>query len=126
MQPTPVTPSVTPNDPLVADLVNGLAPDLREDFEERAGIIEHDGQFLRGHAECLALLDLLRRYPAALTGITVLQVELDGASEWLLTINPDLARQYLADLGGNQIVAVDLADVVWEQYGGMAMLTTLG
>ena len=117
---------VTPSDPLVAELAERLDASQREAFEERAAIIEHDGQLSRGHAECLALIDLLRRHPEVLTGITVLRVELDGASEWLLAINPDFARQYLADLGGNQIVAVDLADVVWEQYGGMAMLTTLG
>jgi hypothetical protein len=117
---------VTPSDPLVAELAERLDASQREAFEERAAIIEHDGQLPRGHAECLALLDLLLRHPEVLTGITILRVELDGASEWLLAINPDFARQYLADLGGNQIVAVDLADVVWEQYGGMAMLTTLG
>jgi hypothetical protein len=119
-------PYVTPTDPLVAELVERLDESQREAWEERAAIMQFDGGLTRGHAECLALLDLLRLHPEVLTGITVLRVELDGASEWLLAINPDFARQYLADLGGNQIVAVDLADVVWEQHGGMAMLTTLG
>ena len=56
-----------PIDAIVADIVSQLDDDLREDFEERAGIIEYDGQLQRAHAECLALLDVLRRYPDILT-----------------------------------------------------------
>ena len=56
-----------PIDALVADIVSQLDDDLREDFEERAGIIEYDGQLQRAHAECLALLDVLRRHPDILT-----------------------------------------------------------
>ncbi len=56
-----------PIDELVADLLNCLDAGQREDFEERAGIIEFDGQLSRGHAECLALLDVLRRHPEVLT-----------------------------------------------------------
>ena len=52
-----------PIDELVADMLNFLDAGQREDFEERAGIIEFDGQLSRGHAECLALLDVLRRHP---------------------------------------------------------------
>ena len=58
--------SITPIDPIVADIVNQLNANLREDFEERAAIIEYDGQLDRAHAECLALLDVLRRHPEAL------------------------------------------------------------
>ncbi len=57
----------TPLDPLVADMVNGLDDDLREEFEERAGIIEFDAGKNRAHAECLALLNVLRNHPEALT-----------------------------------------------------------
>lgn len=56
-----------PVDELVADMLNFLDASQREDFEERAGIIEFDGQLSRGHAECLALLDVLRRHPEVLT-----------------------------------------------------------
>ena len=55
-----------PVDELVADMINFLDAGQREDFEERAGIIEFDGKFSRGHAECLALLDVLRRHPDVL------------------------------------------------------------
>ena len=55
-----------PVDELVADMINFLDGDQREDFEERAGIIEFDAKLSRGHAECLALLDVLRRHPEVL------------------------------------------------------------
>lgn len=55
-----------PLDPLVADMVKLLDAGQREEFEERAGIIEYEGQLPRAHAECLALLDVLRRHPAVL------------------------------------------------------------
>ena len=57
----------TPIDPLVADVVAKLSPSLREEFEERAGIVEFDGKRPRAHAECLALLDVLIRHPEVLT-----------------------------------------------------------
>jgi hypothetical protein len=115
---------VTPTDPLVVELLTCLDDDLREDFEERAGIMEVDGQLPRGHAECRALLDVLHRHP--FTGISVLQIELDGGTEWLLTTDLTYARRYLADVGGHEIAVRNLADVLLTQYGGIAVLNTLG
>ena len=62
----------TPMNALVSDMVNLLDERLREDFEERAGIIEFDAELPRDHAECLALLDVLHRHPSALCDVTVL------------------------------------------------------
>ena len=59
----------TPIDPLVARMVALLDDNLREDFEERAAIVEFEAGLPRAHAECLALLDVLRRHPDALIGI---------------------------------------------------------
>ena len=59
----------TPIDALVAEMVTALDDNQREDFEERAAIIEFDANLPRGHAECLALLDVLRRHPAVLMKI---------------------------------------------------------
>ena len=56
----------TPINPLVAEMVAKLNANLREDFEERAAIMEFDGNLPRDYAECLALLDVLSRYPCAL------------------------------------------------------------
>ena len=113
-----------PIDSIVADVVNQLDADLREDFEERAGVMEFDAQLPRAHAECLALIDLLRRYPNALWGVTVLQVERSGSMEWMLTTDIATARQHIVATGGKEIGTVDLADAINQQYGGMALLTT--
>ena len=55
-----------PLDPLVAEIVAKLDANQREAFEERAGIIEYDAKLPRGHAECLALINVLIRYPDVL------------------------------------------------------------
>ena len=59
-----------PIDALVAAMVNQLDANLREDFEERAGIMEYDGQLDRAHAECLALLYVLHSHPEVLAKVT--------------------------------------------------------
>lgn len=109
----------TPKDAIVIEMANRLGPDAREAFEERAAIIEYDGQVPRAHAECLALLEVLRR-------LVVLQVEIDGGTEWLLTTDLAFARAQLADIGGREVAVLDPADVIHEQYGGIAVLGTLG
>ena len=58
---------IPPLDALVADMVSLLDDNQREEFEERAAIIEFEAKVPRAHAECLALLDVLRRHPAILT-----------------------------------------------------------
>lgn len=100
---------MTPPSPLVADLVALLDDNLREDFEERAAIVEFDGNQPRELAECLALLDVLRRNPGALLGVYLLTV--DG--RYLLTTEPGAARQS----------PVQLAGVLRTVFGGTAQLT---
>ena len=77
----------------------------------------------RGHAESLALLDLLRRHPSVLSGVTVLEIELDGGTEWLLTTDLPYARRYLADVGGTEIAVRNLADVVDTDVPGGRLIT---
>lgn len=115
-----------PIDSLVADLVAKLDDNLREDFEERAGIMEYEAKLPRAHAECLALLDVLNRHPNTLCEVTVLEVELDDETQWLLTTDLDYARQRLADMGGVVVGVLNPAEVVEEQYDGLSMLTTFG
>lgn len=117
---------VSPTDPLVAELVERLDASQREAWEERAGIIQFDGQLSRGHAEALALLDLLRRHPSVLSGVSVLEIELDGSTEWLLTTDLQYARRYITDVGGHEVTERHLPDVLLTQYGGIAVLATLG
>lgn len=52
---------ITPEDSIVAEMVLMLTEGQQEDFEERAAIFEFDAGLARGHAECLALLEVLRR-----------------------------------------------------------------
>ena len=62
---------IKPTDVIVADIVSKLDDDLREDFEERSAIIEFEAKVPRAHAECLALIDLLRRHPEVLANAAV-------------------------------------------------------
>lgn len=59
----------TPIDPFIADLVSRLDDNLREAYEERAGIIEYEAHLPRDHAEALALINVLVSHPEALTQI---------------------------------------------------------
>ena len=98
-----------------------------EAWTERAATLEFDaGCQPRALAEALAVLDLLRQSPWLLTGLVALEIELDGADQWLLTTDLEIARRYLADIGGTEIAVLDPSNVVRTQYGGVAMLGTLG
>jgi hypothetical protein len=58
-----------PIDPLVASLVERLDDNLREAFEERAGILEFEANLPRAHAECLALLNVLVSHPECVPAV---------------------------------------------------------
>jgi len=120
-----------PKDAIVIEMAERLGADDREAFEERAAIIEYDGQLPRAHAECLALLEVLRRGPlavrrhaSAVKSVVVLQIELDGGTEWLLTTDLAFARAHLADIGGREVAVLDPAEVIAAQYSGVAVLGT--
>ncbi len=115
-----------PIDPIVADLLSRLSENLQEDFEERAAILEFDANFPRRLAESLGLLDVLRRNLSGLTGVTALQIELDGQTEWLAVTDADHVRQHLADIHAKVIAEVDLKVALEEQYAGCACLCSLG
>lgn len=61
----------------------------------------------------------------ALSGITALQVEVDGANEWLVTTDIEFG-DYLRDIQAKEVAVVDLVDVLEKQYGCVAVLATLG
>lgn len=114
------------SDELVARIVARLDADALEAYEERAALIEEGNSYNRRHAEALALIDLLQRQPWWLTGLIALQIDLDGATQWLLTTDLVFARHHLADIGADEIDLLAPADVVSEQYGGIAQLSTVG
>jgi len=70
-----------PSDPLVADLVSKLDDNLREAFEERAGIIEFDANLPRAHAECLALLNVLVSHPECVSAVFARNIEGEGDAD---------------------------------------------
>ena len=111
--------------PLVGEVVGTLPADLREDFEERAAIMEHDGELPRAEAECRALLSVLRRYPEVITGVTVLRFHMQGVPQFLVTTDLDLAGRHLAHLDAVEVTTVPLADVVADRCGGLAALVRL-
>jgi len=112
----------TPVDPLVAQIVELLDEDLRDEFEERAGIVQFDGGLPRAHAECLALLILLQRHPEAIVGLTVLEMHEDGETYWLLTTEPAMARRYAAERGGKAQNLGALIEVIKTEHRGFARL----
>lgn len=91
---------------------------------EHSAILEFDsGIRPRALAETLALLDVLRLQPSAISGVALLEVELDGGTEWLLATDLDAARAYLAVVGASEIAPHNLRDVLVTQYAGIAALT---
>ena len=113
--------------PFAANVLERCDEGQLEAWAERAATLEFDaGCQPRALAEALAVLDLLRQSPWLLTSLVALEIELDGATQWLLTTDLEMARRYLADIGGTEIAVLDPSDVVKAQYGGVAMLGTLG
>lgn len=102
------------------DLIDRLDANLREEFEERAGIVEFDGLQPREHAEALALLDVLRLRPAALLGVEVLEVEIDGGRRCALVTDRRAVRLRLLCEADR-----DLAAIVAGRFGGAALLSPL-
>ena len=110
---------------LIADLLDRLDSERRNEFEERAGTIEFDySRVPRDEAEAYALIDLLRSHPAALVGITALEVDHDGETETVITTDLDMVDRHF----GRESLAhiVDLADVVRIHFGGLAVIHQLG
>ena len=109
----------------ITDMLNRLNADLREDYEERAAIMQHDGRLPRDQAECLALLNVLRKYPMALTGLIVLKVELERETRFIVTTDAQSARQHLSSIGCNITEQTDLASVLKSEFGGVASLAKI-
>ena len=112
----------TPSDPLVAEMVDQLDLDLREAFEERAAIVEFEAGVQRAHAEALALLSILERHPDALSGVTVLCVEVDGVVHFYLADSIERAREHAEAKRANEIRAAGVNWVLIEEFGGLAQL----
>jgi hypothetical protein len=107
-----------PIDETVVEMVELLDENQREMFEERAAVREHDGHFARAHAEALALLDVLDKYPEALTDLVVFQVD----DRFFVANSTELALEHAAKIGGNVKAQRSVSFVVEEELGGLAEL----
>jgi hypothetical protein len=107
---------------LIADLLAKLDPELRYEFEERAGIIEFDANVDRDQAEAYALIDLLRTHPDALVGLAVLQVASDDRVQFVLASDVEAARGRFEAVTLTPMRVADLAEVVKTQFDGLARL----
>jgi len=113
-----------PIDPTVAELVGLLDEDLAEMFQERAAVREYDGGHTRGHAEALALLDVIERHPDALSGVTVFAFEIDGETTWIVTTDRECARSSTTRRD-EPFARCRLSDVLTNTFGGKARLAAI-
>ena len=115
----------TPLDPTVAELVDLLDANLAELFQERSAVREYDGGYPRGHAEALALLDVLSRYPEARSGVTVFALELEGTTHWIVTTDRSDMPSALTDAGVKAVRTPGVAEIVRKTFGGKARLAAI-
>ena len=104
---------------LIADLLDRLDVERRYEFDERAGILEIENGLDRDTAEILALIDLLRAHPAALTGVTTFEVTHGATRSFVVTTNAESTTDLF---GVDAIRIVDLADVIKTHFNGLAVL----
>ena len=108
----------------VRRIVAWLDPGRREAYEERAAIMEWESRGVsRREAEGAALLDILATYGLPCP-VRLLQVEMAGTTDWVLTTDVESAKATLSELGGKHIVEKPVDAVVREQYGDLAVLGT--
>ncbi|GHD81392.1 hypothetical protein ACFSQE_01175 [Vogesella fluminis] len=112
-----------PLDGHVRRIVAWLDTNRREAFEERAAIAQYDGNLDQEQAERLACLDILATYGLPYP-VQLLQVEMAGSTDWVLTTDVESARSRLSELGGRHIVEVSVDDTVQCQFGDLAVLGT--
>lgn len=115
---------MTPLEPIVEALVCRLDEDMRELFEERAGIAQWEAGKPRELAEPLALLDVLRMNPLAVAGVVCMSAAVAGAPVVVIAQDEDRARAVLGALGGTGAARVDMCMAVGS-LGGAARLTAV-
>lgn len=111
-----------PEDALVAEIVECFSDERRFEFEERAAIMEFDGGLSRAHAECLALIDLIHHDRLQLSDLQVVAFQRGEMTDWLLASNLAAAQAVIDQLGGMLVEVHRPADILHEQFDGVAML----
>lgn len=115
---------MTPIEPIVEALVCRLDENLREAFEERAGIMQFEAGKTRELAEALALLDVVRMNPLALVGAVCMSGLTPGGPVYVLAPTATSATASLALLAAHQAATADLS-IALASLGGTACLTPL-
>ena len=101
---------------IVTEILENLNDDLREDFEERAAIMEFDGGLDRRLAEALALLCILHNHRS---GLVALEVQLNGETQYLLTTSLGDAKLRLGD---HIVGVIDPVDLLHREFNDLAQL----
>ena len=104
---------------IVSEILENLNDDLREDFEERAAIMEFDGGLDRRLAEALALLCILHNHPRALVA---LEVQWNGEIQYLLTSSLGDAKLRLKQSRGQIVGVLDPVDLLHREFNDLAQL----
>lgn len=115
---------MTPIEPIVEALVCRLDENLREAFEERAGILQFEAGKTRELAEALALLDVVRMNPLAVAGLVCLRRTVAGTPVFVIAAAEGQARAAVGTLGGSGASPVELS-MALASLGGAARLTAL-
>lgn len=115
---------MNPFHPIVEALYCRLDENLREAFEERAGILQFEAGQTRELAECLAMLEVVRTNPLAVAQFVLVQGTLAGAPVTAISPNLPTAKAHLEALGATGVGLADLS-MALSQLGGTARLTPL-
>lgn len=110
---------------IVMDILNKLDAALREEYEERAAIMEFDGNLPRKYAECLALLTVLHHHPYAQTGLRIIQISLAGEPRYMLCLDAYDTDKVLRNLSGPLYQPLDPQEILKNQFSGAAVLVKL-
>ena len=114
--------SIKPLHPIVASMVAKLNSVLREDFEERAAIMEFEAGIDRAMAEALALLCVLHNHPACLQPLVALEVKLNGENRHLITSSLGDTQLRLEAMGGSIVRVLDPIELLRAEFLDAAWL----
>jgi hypothetical protein len=113
-------------DPVIADLLVCLTTQLKEELRQRVEQLEFKADYPHRLQSCIDQVDSMQRNLASQIHIVCLRVELDGGTEFVLTVDLEYARKHLADIHAEVIAEESIEEVIEKQYGGVVALTFLG
>lgn len=115
---------MTPVHPIVEALLQRLDSNLREAFEERAGIMQFEAGHPRELAEALAMLEVIRTNPLAVSGLNHLRARFGGEVSSFLYVSPVEAPSRIGIVPFIEAKPLSLNDAV-RQMGSIVVLRAL-